>query len=73
MLVLGGGMANTFLAAKGIAVGKSLYEPDMLDTARAIMAKAEESGCNIMLPKDVVVATELKAANADRGGDGCSS
>lgn len=61
MLVLGGGMANTFLAAKGTNVGKSLYEPEMLETARAIMAKAEERGCNIMLPKDVVVATELKA------------
>jgi len=60
-LVLGGGMANTFLAAKGINVGKSLYEADMLDTARAIMDKAEQSGCNIMLPKDVVVATELTA------------
>jgi len=60
MLVLGGGMANTFLAAKGINVGKSLYEPEMLDTAREIMAKAEAGGCNILLPRDVVVATELK-------------
>jgi len=60
ILVLGGGMANTFLAAKGIAVGKSLYEPDMLDTAREIMAKAEAGSCNIVLPKDVVIATELK-------------
>lgn len=65
ILVLGGGMANTFMAAKGINVGKSLYEPEMLDTARSIMQAAEEKGCNIMLPKDVVVATELKenAAN----------
>lgn len=60
ILVLGGGMANTFMAAKGIAIGKSLYEPDMLDTAREIMDGAEAKGCNIMLPKDVVVATELK-------------
>ncbi|MGE4350901.1 MAG: phosphoglycerate kinase [Bdellovibrionales bacterium] len=60
ILVLGGGMANTFMAAKGLSVGKSLYEPEMLDTAREIMANAETKGCNIMLPKDVVVATELK-------------
>lgn len=59
-LVLGGGMANTFMAAKGLKVGKSLYEPEMLDTAREIMAKAEEKGCAIFLPRDVVVATELK-------------
>lgn len=65
VLVLGGGMANTFLAAKGLNVGKSLYEPEMLDTAREIMNKAEAGGCNILLPRDVVVATELKenAAN----------
>ncbi|MDD3182107.1 MAG: phosphoglycerate kinase [Alphaproteobacteria bacterium] len=60
ILVLGGGMANTFMAAKGLAVGKSLHEADMLDTARTIMETAEAKGCNIMLPKDVVVATELK-------------
>jgi phosphoglycerate kinase len=60
MLVLGGGMANTFLAAKGVSVGKSLFEPDMLETARAIMADAERRGCQILLPKDVVVAAELK-------------
>ena len=60
VLVLGGGMANTFLAAKGVAIGKSLFEPDMLDTAREIMAKAEKSGCYILLPKDVVVAAEMK-------------
>ena len=61
VLVLGGGMANTFLAAKGVAIGKSLSEPDMYDTARQIMAKAEARGCTIMLPQDVVVATTLKA------------
>ncbi|HEU0118597.1 MAG TPA: phosphoglycerate kinase, partial [Alphaproteobacteria bacterium] len=60
ILVLGGGMANTFLAAKGINVGKSLCEPNMYDTARDIMAKAEGRGCYIMLPKDVVVAAEFK-------------
>lgn len=59
VLVLGGGMANTFLAAKGYAVGKSLHEPDMLETARKIMAAADAAGCNIVLPEDVVVAAEF--------------
>ena len=63
-LVIGGGMANTFLAAQGIDVGKSLAEHDMTDTAREIMAKAEEAACEIVLPVDVVCATEF-AANAD--------
>lgn len=61
ILVLGGGMANTFLAAQGIGIGKSLYEPDMLPTARAIMENAQQRGCRLMLPQDVVVAAELKA------------
>ena len=60
-LVLGGGMANTFLAARGVAVGKSLHEADMLDTARHIAAKAETRGCQIILPVDAVVATALQA------------
>ncbi len=60
MLVIGGGMANTFLAAQGIDVGKSLCEHDMADTAREIMAKAEGAGCKILLPSDVVVAREFK-------------
>jgi len=59
VLVLGGGMANTFLAAKGFAVGKSLHEPDMLETARKIMTAAHAAGCNIVLPEDVVVAAEF--------------
>ena len=63
-LVIGGGMANTFLAAKGMDVGKSLAEHDMTDTARDIMAKAEEAACEILLPVDVVCATGF-AANAD--------
>ncbi len=63
-LVIGGGMANTFLAAKGFEVGKSLAEHDMADTACEIMAKAEEAACDILLPVDVVCATEF-AANAD--------
>ena len=61
ILVLGGGMANTFLAAKGIKIGKSIAEPDMIMTAQAIMAKAEQRNCYILLPKDVVTAPALKA------------
>ncbi|MEM9277119.1 MAG: phosphoglycerate kinase [Pseudomonadota bacterium] len=64
MLVIGGGMANTFLAAQGIAVGKSLCEHDLADTAREILSKAEKQNCEIILPSDVVVA-EAFAANAD--------
>ena len=60
-LVIGGGMANTFLAAQGIDVGKSLCEHDMADTAREIMGKADAAGCKIILPSDVVVAREFKA------------
>ena len=60
-LVIGGGMANTFLYAKGIEVGQSLAERDMAETARQIMAKAEEAACDILLPVDVVCATEFKA------------
>ena len=63
-LVIGGGMANTFLAAKGIDVGRSLAEHEMTDTAREIIAKAEEAACKILLPVDVVCATEF-AAHAD--------
>jgi len=60
-LVIGGGMANTFLVAQGIEVGKSLAERDMADTAREIMSKASGAGCTIHLPVDVVVAREFKA------------
>lgn len=60
-LVIGGAMANTFLYARGQPVGASLCERDMADTARDIMAKAEAGGCDIVLPSDVVVASELKA------------
>jgi len=60
-IVIGGGMANTFLAAQGIDVGKSLCEHDMTDTARTIMDKANGSGCTLHLPVDVVVAREFKA------------
>jgi phosphoglycerate kinase len=60
-LAVGGGMANTFLAAQGQNVGKSLCEHDLLDLARAIDAKAQASGCRILLPVDVVVATTFAA------------
>lgn len=60
-LVIGGGMANTFLAAQGIDVGKSLCEHDLADTAREILGKAEKAGCEIILPRDIVVAREFKA------------
>jgi phosphoglycerate kinase len=60
-LAIGGAMANTFLAAQGKPVGKSLYEKDLLDTARDILAKAKSSNCEIILPTDVVVAGEFKA------------
>jgi len=58
-LIVGGGIANTFLAATGVAVGKSLHEPDMLDTARALLAQAKAKGTSIPLPTDVVVASEF--------------
>jgi phosphoglycerate kinase len=64
MLVIGGGMANTFLAAKGKDVGKSLCEHDLAETARHIMATAAENECDIILPVDAVVTREFKA-NAD--------
>lgn len=63
-LIIGGAMANTFLAAKGVAVGKSLCEHEMLDKAREIMVKAEKAGCEIVLPVDAVVAAEFKEGAA---------
>lgn len=63
-LIIGGGMANTFLAARGVDVGKSLCEHDLTDTANAIMDKADHAGCTVHLPYDVVVAKEF-AANPD--------
>ena len=65
-LVIGGAMANTFLAAQGISVGKSLHEPDLLDTARKVLAMAAHAGTTILLPVDVVVAKEFKAGAAHR-------
>ncbi|MBL4720224.1 MAG: phosphoglycerate kinase [Alphaproteobacteria bacterium] len=64
VLVIGGGMANTFLYAQGHEIGASLCEKDLADTARAILAKAATSGCDIILPEDVVVAREFKAGAA---------
>lgn len=60
-LVIGGGMANTFLAARGIDVGKSLCEHDLAATANRIMDEAEHAGCTVHLPYDVVVAKEFAA------------
>ncbi|KGM87097.1 phosphoglycerate kinase [Roseovarius mucosus DSM 17069] len=63
-LIIGGGMANTFLAAMGLEVGKSLCEHDMTATAREIMLKAGAAGCKILLPADVVVARDFAAGAA---------
>ncbi|WP_417432200.1 phosphoglycerate kinase [Kiloniella sp.] len=59
VLVIGGGMANTFLNAQGVEIGRSLCEHEMADTARAILKEAEAQGCKVMLPSDVVVAETL--------------
>jgi phosphoglycerate kinase len=65
-LIVGGGIANTFLAATGVKVGKSLCEKDMLDMARKLLAQAKQRGAEIPLPTDVVVAREFAAtAHAD--------
>lgn len=60
-LIIGGGMANTFLAARGVNVGKSLCEHDLADTANAILEAADAAGCTVHLPYDVVVAKEFRA------------
>lgn len=65
-LIIGGGMANTFLAARGVNVGKSLCEHDLTGTADAIFEAAEKAGCTIHLPYDVVVATEFRPNPATR-------
>jgi phosphoglycerate kinase len=72
-LVIGGGMANTFLAAQGVDVGKSLAEHDMTGTATEILAKAAGENCKIILPRDVVVAREFaaNAANETVAADAC--
>lgn len=63
-LVIGGGMANTFLAAQGHDVGASLCEHDLAETARDILDHAKTTGCTIILPSDVVIAREFKAGAA---------
>ena len=72
-IVIGGGMANTFLAAQGIDVGKSLCEHDLADTAREIIARARGANCELVLPSDVVVAREFKAGAASEivASDAC--
>ena len=64
VLIIGGGMANTFLMAQGAQLGGSLVEADLLDTAREILAKARSTGCRIILPIDGLVAREFKAGAA---------
>ena len=64
VLAIGGGMANTFLFAQGKEIGASLCERDMADTARAILAKAAEAGCTIVLPVDGVVAEKFESGTA---------
>ena len=68
-LVIGGGMANTFLAARGTNVGKSLCEHDLAETAKQIMIEAATAGCAIILPEDGVVAREFKAGAANETVD----
>jgi len=65
-IIIGGGMANTFLAAKGVHVGKSLCEHDMSSTALDILKQAEANDCRIVLPVDAVVAKEFAAGAANR-------
>jgi phosphoglycerate kinase len=65
-LVIGGAMANTFLAAQGYAVGRSLQEAEMHTTALDILGRAKKAGCEVLLPTDAVVANELKAGVATR-------
>ena len=65
-LAIGGGMANTFLFAQGVDIGGSLAERDMADTALEILAEAKARGCEILLPVDFVVATEVKPGAAAR-------
>ncbi len=65
-LIIGGGMANTFLAAQGKRVGASLCEHDLTETATSIMAAADAEKCEIVLPEDVVVAPEFKAHSPSR-------
>src|SRR3546814_17313771 len=72
-LIVGGGIANTFIAAEGFGVGKSLFEADLVDTAKQIMADAKARGAALPVPTDVLVAPEFKAeigrtSMRERGG-----
>lgn len=75
-LIIGGGMANTFIAARGLATGKSLVEEDKVELARTLMVKAKEKGVNLLLPSDVVIAdrfaadAEIKVVTVDNIIDG---
>jgi phosphoglycerate kinase len=69
VVAVGGGMATTFLASRGINVGNSLYEPDLLSVAKDIAAQAKLSGCEILLPVDEVIAKELKPGAETRVSD----
>ncbi len=66
VLIIGGGMANTFLHAQGKPVGKSLCEKDLADTAQTILADAQAKGCRILLPEDMVVVTRFEAQADNR-------
>jgi phosphoglycerate kinase len=63
-LIIGGGMANTFLQSHGVDIGKSLAEPDFVDTAREIMTAAKACGCAVVLPVDAVIAREFRSGVA---------
>ena len=65
-LIIGGGMANTFLLAQGVGIGRSLAEPDLLNTAHEIMHAAKARSCEIVLPADVVVAAKFEAGTPSR-------
>src|SRR6185295_5440456 len=65
-ILIGGGLANTFLYAKGLGVGESLCQKDKADAARQILMEAGEQKCRILLPKDVVVATEVSSNTATK-------
>ena len=60
-LIVGGGIANTFLAAQGLPIGSSLFEADLIPVAKALWNKAEQTGKTILLPQDVVVADSIEA------------
>ncbi|WP_439543932.1 phosphoglycerate kinase [Hyphomicrobium sp.] len=65
-LIIGGGMANTFLLAGGVEIGKSLAEPDLVETAREIMHAAKARHCEIVLPQDIVIASRFEAGAPSR-------